>query len=1336
MRISAVRKLLGLFVLIGALALIMAPAALAAGTITVNNGVACVIGAQSDPYTAIYCTIEDAVADSSAGDTISVSAGTYIVPSNINFDDADVILAGAGSAATHVQVSGAGYRFSIVAPGVVIRDLDIEKTDKTGTQDIIWINASNVQIKNNKIHGQFVIGDGEVSRAIVVSAGHGGLLIEGNTIYALRQPAYVSGPTTGDVKYNFVYGTKGWVLENGDLTFTGNTWGTGAQVNVYDIAILSTVAPDFYTDIVAMSNANNGAVIEDQRVSPAVLSVVYVDAATSFSSDLGGRYHPYATISPAVTRVVAGGTILVAPGAYTENLNVNKALSLRGATGGDFSSPVVTGTAAAPGVWYTDRYAPAVFESYNFGGEMVLRHGVRAADLQGNDFYNTQGRKLDTNQTGLLQSMSIDVWLDASMGGSDQRYFGLWATGFDAVPAVSAYPIVAFRNVTGSPIGFYGWDYHGAGGWTLLKEATPADYGRWHTFTLELAVGVESRYFLDGQLAMTLADTDTLALNNVILNVKNFGQDYDVYWDNFKVGSAAPAPYEPVVTGAMNITGGNVEVTGLYLTNPSHTNAVVIANTASNVKIANNRVQGVGSTSLVSNVHALVMSNGADQVTITNNGFSNLKASGKSVSAIGVLDSTATNASEGLVIEANTFTDIASDTKGAYGVIINNKTGAPGAQIKNNVFGGMNGGWTHAIGLEGPTPNAVVTGNVFSGLTAAGADNIAVHFEDNPVAATVAVSGNQFNGGGYYGVAINPDDLPGGANGSSYIVTAENNWWGSACGPSAAGVSVGPNVDFAPWWLTAIGGGTSSGGTAITAGMTAAQQSAIINCAAPGATITYAAGTYPGGIIVTNNNITIDLGGATVGAGSPAFTILGDDVTLQNGILNGDGDDPGVLVADGADNFTLNAMEIESWLDGVVVTGSHASLKIVNNWFHDNDNGLQFNGDAALSGVITIEGNLFKSNTGPGIQNESAASVEAEYNSWGNVAGPGAGDGISTNVDADPWSFVEVFTDADARSVVENQVFTVNVKVEAAGLYAVQYKLTFDPKLLVLQGVSDGPFKGTGSCATDTATAGTISVYCTRFSPDADVNAATEIVSVLTFKADPNASHDGEDTWTATLDLSSAPADLYAGARDGIKVWVNNGGFGLPSVTARDITDTTDGTISIAGLAQFKGYIDLQGRTNDSGALLSVYDAASTTTSVLKATATSAASGAYVTAYVSGQQLSVGNTYYFQVDRDLYLPTTRTVATDVPAPTDWADFKLLSDRPDTVLGTVVLLGGDATNDNAVDVLDAGAIGGAYGTVVPCGAGACTDVTGDGKVDILDLTLMGGNYNKTSSPWVE
>ena len=141
---------------------------------------------------------------------------------------------------------------------------------------------------------------------------------------------------------------------------------------------------------------------------------------------------------------------------------------------------------------------------------------------------------------------------------------------------------------------------------------------------------------------------------------------------------------------------------------------------------------------------------------------------------------------------------------------------------------------------------------------------------------------------------------------------AENNWWGTACNPAAL---VSGLVDFTPWWGDAAGSFTlSATATTINPGDSAAQQMAVINCAAPGTTVnTYPTppGPFPGGIIVTANGVTIDLNGATVGHGSPAYTIVGDDVTLLNGILDGDGDPiPGVLVQDGADNFILENSEI------------------------------------------------------------------------------------------------------------------------------------------------------------------------------------------------------------------------------------------------------------------------------------------------------------------------------------------------------------------------------------------------------------------------------------------
>jgi hypothetical protein len=189
----------------------------------------------------------------------------------------------------------------------------------------------------------------------------------------------------------------------------------------------------------------------------------------------------------------------------------------------------------------------------------------------------------------------------------------------------------------------------------------------------------------------------------------------------------------------------------------------------------------------------------------------------------------------------------------------------------------------------------------------------------------------------------------------------------------------------------------------------------------------------------------------------------------------------------------------------------------------------------------------------------------------------------------------------------------------------------------------------------------------------------------------------------------------------------------------RDITDSNDGQINITGIAQFTGFVDLQGRPNDSSAQVSVYNQQTISGATLLASGTSASSGKYTTSYTLSNLLTIGTTYYFQVDRALYLPTTQTYWTAGPppvvAPTNWAHLKQLNMRPTTPLANVVLLGGDATDDNIVDINDGACIGPAYGGVpVVCNVTGSSDVNGDGVTSILDLVLFGGNYTLSASPW--
>ncbi|MBY0294294.1 hypothetical protein K2Q08_03110, partial [Patescibacteria group bacterium] len=279
--------------------------------------------------TAPFPTIEQALAAVAVGGTVHVdNSGAYTIGSTITLNKADVTLEGIGQPV--IRVSGGTQAFMMSAANNTIRGFAIQKTDKT-TQAIIQIAASGATISNNAFQGQFVIGDNEVARALVIQGGLSNLLIENNTFSDLRQPAYISGVTTGTVSGNYTARTKGWVIEQGDMVFTNNTWGQGTSANVYDIAIIPQVGSTYYTDIAGLSSANNAAFIEDQRTSPKTLSIVYVDEAVAASGD-GTQRSPVKTLSEAIARVVSGGTIVLASNVTTTaQTDIAKAVTIDGA---------------------------------------------------------------------------------------------------------------------------------------------------------------------------------------------------------------------------------------------------------------------------------------------------------------------------------------------------------------------------------------------------------------------------------------------------------------------------------------------------------------------------------------------------------------------------------------------------------------------------------------------------------------------------------------------------------------------------------------------------------------------------------------------------------------------------------------------------------------------------------------------------------------------------------------------------------------------------------------------------------------------------------------------
>lgn len=208
------------------------------------------------------------------------------------------------------------------------------------------------------------------------------------------------------------------------------------------------------------------------------------------------------------------------------------------------SDPTLSPT-QAPGAWYTDRFAPAEFRSATFDGDARLLHGLSGADEQDSSFRNYQGRKYDTGLSGPSQTFSIDLFVGEDWAAREVNA-GMWGTGIDGAGDISAYPILAFRNGADIAAGFYAFDYFG-GDWIL--ETPVGEVGEWYTLSFDLSVGTGVEYFVDGSSIGTFADTGTTSLDNVILNAYNFGEDIDVYWDNFSA-TGVPEPGTWCLLGA------------------------------------------------------------------------------------------------------------------------------------------------------------------------------------------------------------------------------------------------------------------------------------------------------------------------------------------------------------------------------------------------------------------------------------------------------------------------------------------------------------------------------------------------------------------------------------------------------------------------------------------------------------------------------------------------------------------------------------------------------------------------------------------------------------------
>lgn len=262
---------------------------------------------------------------------------------------------------------------------------------------------------------------------------------------------------------------------------------------------------------------------------------------------------------------------------------------------------------------------------------------------------------------------------------------------------------------------------------------------------------------------------------------------------------------------------------------------------------------------------------------------------------------------------------------------------------------------------------------------------------------------------------------------------------------------------------------------------------------------------------------------------------------------------------------------------------------------------------------------------------------------------------------------------------------TVTLVLTCVEAYGYQFVLTFDPALLeALDAGFDDSFLSpdytpSGWSATVDNVAGTVRFAAAQYNPAPPVSGSGPIGWVqFVGKSAPTLPA------TAIVDIEN----LRLASIDGMEI---------PS-------DSIPGSILILPMSVITGQVELQGRTNWSGAVAAAWPGG--------ASGTSDASGFYTITVPT-------DTYSITVEMERYLDAERV-------------FVLV--RGENTLPNVLLLGGDADEDDLVDVSDITIITGLYGFHVdPLTERA--DINADGEVDISDITLASGNYWCTSPvPW--
>jgi hypothetical protein len=277
------------------------------------------------------------------------------------------------------------------------------------------------------------------------------------------------------------------------------------------------------------------------------------------------------------------------------------------------------------------------------------------------------------------------------------------------------------------------------------------------------------------------------------------------------------------------------------------------------------------------------------------------------------------------------------------------------------------------------------------------------------------------------------------------------------------------------------------------------------------------------------------------------------------------------------------------------------------------------------------------------------------------------------------------------------QTYTVRI-ANAVDLYGYQFIVTFDKNNVeCMTAAFDGSFFPTGASSSP----GGWNAVCDN------VNGQVKFARTLLY---PEPAKNGSGALATVTFLGKAGAAVG-------KYKLDFASNKLADIESNVLLHTTQHawlTLTTTSVGTISGSVDLQGRADESGGTVTVSNAIG----YLRTEPITAIDGSWS---ISG--IPVGG-YQVNIEMPRYLDGQKGSAGSGVTVTSGGT---------TTLNKVKLLGGDANDDDVVDISDGAIIGGMFGVTGPSDARA--DINNDGIVDIADLVLFGGNYTWTSPvPW--